>query len=102
MILLLMTSVAPALAADDTPPAVSLYRSGEKELTAEAKSKLADWSVELLKTANFNTANQPDTLGQTVTHIQQNYRKTVMGDYLVITWDHAITVKTDRRRGKRK
>jgi len=93
-IVLALAFLTPPVGAEDSPPAVSLFRSGEKELTVEAKTKLATWSVELLKTANFNTANQPKILKQSVSDIQKHYRKTVRGDYLDVAYDHAITIKT--------
>ena len=78
----------------DSGPSVVVYRDGEKTLTAETKGKLADWGMEFLKTANFNTANQPDILKQDVCEIQKHYRETVSGDCLIVSYDHVVAVKT--------
>ncbi len=94
MILLLVIVAASAPAANDASPTVHLFRSGEKELTAETQAKIAAWTLEFLKTANFNTANQAAVLNQTVAHIQEHYRETVRGDFLVVTYDRTITVNT--------
>jgi hypothetical protein len=89
-----MIFIVSTMATENVPASVSVFRSGEKVLTADVKAKLADWSLEFLKTSNFNTSQRHDVLAQSVVHVQSDYRKTIMGDYLVITFNLPKTVKT--------
>jgi hypothetical protein len=73
---------------------VELYRAGPKELTPETRSGVVGWGEKLLKSANFNTVNQPDILKQSVTDIQKRYRDTLRGDYLVVSYDRPTKFRT--------
>jgi hypothetical protein len=92
--LLAIASAAPSPAPDAAVPSITLYRNGEKELSADAKAKLADWTLGFLKTSDLNTANQSKILSQSVTTIQKHYRETVRGDFLVMTFNKPTTLTT--------
>jgi hypothetical protein len=82
------------VAADDGKPSVHAYRNTEITLSDEAQAKIADWAVAFLKTANFNTANQPTILKQSVQLIQDHYRATIRRNYFVVTFGQPLVVKT--------
>jgi TusA-related sulfurtransferase len=75
-------------------PSIELYRSGLKELSPQAKEKIVAWAEKFLESANLNTANQPEILKQSVIEIQKRYRKTVRGDFLVVSFDQPVTFHT--------
>jgi hypothetical protein len=94
-----MLAVALAIAgwaagAEEGMPRVKVYRGGERELSGEVKARVADWAAKFLESANFSTANQPDILQQSVGEIAERYRKEVRGDFLVVSYARARTVKT--------
>jgi len=93
VIILLFAAAVSSFAAYADQPRVGLDRAGPKELTPEGKANVVAWSEQFLKSANFNTANQPDILKQSVT-AQERYRKTVRGDHLVVSYDRPMTFKT--------
>jgi len=93
-IIFLSAVTVSAFAADADKARVELYRGGPNELMPESEAKIVAWSEKFLKSANFNTVNQPDILKHSVTDVQQRYRKTVRGDYLVVSYDRPMTFKT--------
>ena len=81
---------------DSRPAEVVLVMSGRQKLTDDQKKKLADWSLHFVKTSMaLDTVNDAAILGQSITDIQRHYRETVQRDYLVVTFEHPITVKRD-------
>ncbi len=91
----LLSLIGPvAVTADDAQPSVQAYQADEIQLTDAARKKMADWAVAFLKTANFNTVNQPDILKQSVQVVHEHYRATVRKSYVVVTFSQPITVKT--------
>jgi len=83
-----------AIAANADQPRVELYRSGAKKLTPEVKAEFVAWSEALLKSANFNTANQPDILKKSVTAIHESYRLAVRRDCLIVSYDRPMNFTT--------
>lgn len=94
LVAVLLAIAGAAFAADESKPRVELNRSGQVELGTEAQGRITEWSIEFLKSANFNTANQPDVLNKSVAAIQKRYRETVASDYLVISYDRPTTFET--------
>jgi len=94
MIALLLAITVSASAAEESVPRVELYGWGTKGLTAEKQVAIVSWSETFLKSANFDTANQPDILKQSVSAIQNHYRKTVRGDCLVVSYDRPRILQT--------
>jgi hypothetical protein len=94
IIVVLFAVTVSAFAADADQPRVELYRAGSIELNPERKANVVAWSERFLKSANFNTANQPDILRQSVTAIQERYRNTVRGDHLVVSYNSPMKFQT--------
>ena len=93
--MLLLTAAGSGAADVGTKPRVELYRPAAKDLTPESKMNVVNWSETFLASANFNTLDQPDILKQSVvTDIQDRYRKTIRGDYLVVSYDHPTKFQT--------
>jgi hypothetical protein len=92
--MLLLPAAVSAVAEDGGGPRIELYQAGPKKLTPESKTSVVNWSETFLKSANFNTLNQPDIVKQGVTDIQERYRKTVRGDYFVVSYDRPTKFKT--------
>jgi len=92
-ILMVLVTISSHAAAE-TVATVRAVRGGLIELDAETQARVAAWAMKFLSSANFNTANHPDVLKQTVTHIHQRYRDTAAGDHLVVTFSDPSTVET--------
>ena len=88
--------VAATAEATTAPAAgkVVLHRAGQPEVDAATLKRLGDLSLDLLKSANFNTVTHAEMLRQSVPAVQARYRKVVAGDYLVVTYEQPMTVKT--------
>ncbi len=90
---LLLLGVAACRVAGDPAGAVVLHFQGRSAPKTE-KETLRELGLELLKSSNFNTAAHPEVLQQSVTRIQDRYRRVAAGDRLVITYDRPVTVRT--------
>jgi hypothetical protein len=90
--IVLIGSAITAFAANDAMVKVELFQHGRTRLSAEAEDELARWSVKLLESANFNSVDQQEVLKRTTSQIHAQYRKTVAGDYFVVTFEQPTTV----------
>lgn len=84
----------PATAAAAVPPAVTLFHSGERTLSPADRATAAAWAVSFLETAALNTDTHAAVLRQSVPDVQNRYRRTVRGDYLVVAFAEPAAVKT--------
>jgi hypothetical protein len=73
---------------------VVVHQNGRKEIINATKATIAQWCVEFLKTANFNTPHETNPPAKTLHEIANHYRDTVAADYVVATYDPPITVHT--------
>ena len=92
--ILLFAVAVSSFAADADQPRVELYRAGLMELTPESQANVIAWSERFLNSANFNSANQPDVLEQSVAAMHERYRRMVRGNHIVVSYDHPKKFKT--------
>jgi hypothetical protein len=97
--LLLLFAATATLAADQAaPPATTQptlqFKIDGKQPGDKTRAELIRLGLELLRTSNFNTVNDPQLLRQSVPVIQDHYRHAAAGDYVLIRYDHPITLKT--------
>ena len=93
-IIVLFAAAASACAADANRPRLELYRGGPRELTPQSEATVVGWTEQFLKSANFNTANQPEILQLSIPAIHERYRKTIRGDCLLVSYDPPAKFKT--------
>jgi len=73
---------------------VVLHHAGQDQTTGVADDTLRMLAIELLKSSNFNTRTHSDLLKQGVSAIHDRYRRTLAGDFLLIAYNHPVTVRT--------
>ncbi len=94
LVLILMTS-ATLSGGDDVPPVPTIqFHIAGKQPDESTKAAVLQLGLAFLKSSNFNTVNDPQLLGQSVPVIHDHYRSAVTSDYVLIRYDHPITVKT--------
>jgi len=94
--ILILLSICPSLTAVDAAPAaptVEFHIAG-KQPDDSSKAAFVKWGLEVLKSANFNTVNEPQILRQGVPLIQDHYRAALASDYVLIRYDRPTAIET--------
>lgn len=94
VIISLLAAAVSAVAADADRPRLELYRAGPKELAPQSEATVVGWTETFLKSANFNTANQPEILKQSITAIHERYRTTIRADCFIVSYARPMKFKT--------
>ena len=67
---------------------------GADHLDVATQQSLDALAVDLLKTSNFNSLNHGKLLQSTIPGIQERYRKTISGHYMVLSFNSEQNFKT--------
>jgi hypothetical protein len=78
----------------DEGDGVTVRRCRGSQLTGSSADELRKLAVELVQSSNFNTAAHPKVLNQGVAAIQDQYRRAVAIDCLIVTYDRAVKIRT--------
>src|SRR5215470_11975412 len=73
---------------------VSVRRCRGSQPTGSSADELRKLAVEFVQSSNFNTAAHAKILNLSVTAIQDQYRRAVAGDCVIVTYDHAMKLRT--------
>lgn len=74
--------------------AVNVRRCRGPQPTGSSADELRKLAIELVQSSNFNTAAHPKVLNLSVTAIQDQYRRAVAGDCLIVSFERATRLKT--------
>ena len=91
LVLLLTAIVSSPLAQID---AVTVRRCRGPQPTGSSADELRKLAVELVQSSNFNTAAHPKILNLSASAIQDQYRRAVAGDCLIITFSSPMRMRT--------
>ena len=83
LLLLVMTAVPVGHAQID---AVNVRRCRGPQPTGSSADELRKLAIELVQSSNFNTAAHPKVLNLSVAAVQDQYRRAVAGDCLVVSF----------------
>ena len=81
-------------AADEATGTVTLRLGGHVKPVKGAEDTLRKLAVDFVRSSNFNTVAHTRVLNLTVPMIQEHYRRVIAGDYLVVTCDRPVTIRT--------
>src|SRR5215470_13384897 len=73
---------------------VSVRRCRGSQPTGSSADELRKLAIEFVQSSNFNTATHPKVLNLSVAAIQDQYRRAVAGDCLIVTFDHPMRLRT--------
>ena len=88
----LLLAASSAFAADEAPT-LEFHFAG-KTPPDSAKAAILQKALDLLKSADFNTVKHANILNQSVPTIQDHYRTTLQGDYILIRYAKPATITT--------
>ena len=91
LVLLLIAVASSALAQID---AVTVRRCPGPQPTGSSADELRKLAVELVQSSNFNTAAHPKVLNLGAGAIQDQYRRAVAGDCLIVTFAGPMRLRT--------
>ncbi|HTO11859.1 MAG TPA: hypothetical protein VMQ51_09825 [Candidatus Binatia bacterium] len=91
-LVLLLALVTPAVAG--AADGVTVRRCTGSPLTGPAADELRKLAVEFVQSSNFNTATHARILNQSVSATQDQYRRAVAGDCLIVTYDRPVRLRT--------
>jgi hypothetical protein len=91
LVALLAATVSSALAQID---AVAVRRCRGPQPTGSSADELRKLAIEFVQSSNFNTAAHPKVLNLSAAAIQDQYRRAVAGDCLIVTFDRPMRLRT--------
>jgi len=91
LVLLLVLATSAVLAQSD---GVTVRRCRGSHPTGSSADELRKLAVELVQSSNFNTAAHAKILDLSVAAIQDQYRRAVAGDCLIVTYDRPLRLRT--------
>ena|SRR5689334_2769421 len=91
LVLLVVVTSSTAVAQND---GVTVRRCRGSQPTGSSADELRKLAVEFVQSSNFNTAAHPKVLSLSVPAIQDQYRRAVAGDCLIVTYDRAMKIRT--------
>src|SRR5438477_12330590 len=91
LVLLLVAATSAVLAQD---AGVTVHRCRGGQPTGSSADELRKLAVELVQSSSFNTATHAKILNLSVAAIQDQYRRAVAGDCLIVTYDRPMRLRT--------
>ena len=73
---------------------VTVRRCRGSQPSGSSADELRKLAVEMLQSSNFNTAAHAKILNLGVAAIQDQYRRAVAGDCVIVTYDRAMKIRT--------
>ncbi len=92
---LLLNGALQLSRAEEAPPAVELQaRDKQVPLSADAQQKLRQQALMLVQTSNFHSSPDDEHHIFTLPQIQREYRKTVAGKFLLVSFARPQKIRT--------
>jgi hypothetical protein len=94
LLFILLGLMPPAALAQSAPPFELHWRGRKVSLPTAAQQELQELALRLLKSSNDNSGATGFRSGFTFTDVQRNYRETIAGSYLLVTFSTPQRIHT--------